>query len=143
MLSNSSKYAIKAVLFLALNTTQDKKLMVKDIFEPINVPQAYIAKLLQELSRKQIISSSRGSMGGFYLTKANRTHTIMDIIRALDTEKGIETCLLSLKYCDDNKPCPLHHSMDPYRSKLLSNLSAKTIEELSNGIKAGETFLPV
>ena len=143
MLSKSSKYAIKAVLFLALNTTKDKKLMVKDIFEPINVPQAYIAKLLQELSRKQIISSSRGSKGGFFLSKANRTHTIMDIIRALDTEKGMETCLLSLKYCDDKKPCPLHQIMDPYRSELLGKLTEKTIEELSNEIKAGKTFLPL
>ena len=143
MLSNSSKYAIKAVLFLALNTTQDRKLMVKDIFEPINVPQAYIAKLLQELSRKQIISSSRGSKGGFYISKANRTHTIMDIIIALDTEKGIGTCLLSLKNCDDKKPCPLHNIMDPYRSKLLSRLTEKTIEELSNEIKSGKTFLPL
>ncbi len=67
MFSNSSKYAIKAVLFLALNSNEDKKIMVKDIANPINVPQAYIAKLLQELSRQNVISSTRGPKGGFYL----------------------------------------------------------------------------
>ena len=78
MLSNSSKYAIKAVLFLALNTNDNKKVMVKDISEPINVPQAYIAKLLQELSRKQIISSTRGPKGGFYFDSIMRQKPIDD-----------------------------------------------------------------
>ena len=54
MVSNSSKYAIKGVLFLALHSNEENKIAVKDISEPINVPQAYIAKLLQELSRENI-----------------------------------------------------------------------------------------
>lgn len=117
--------------------------MVKDISGPINVPHAYVAKLLQELSRKNIISSSRGFKGGFYLSVVNKQHTLMDIIRALDSEKGMDTCLLSLKYCDEKKPCPLHKMMDPFRSKLLSKLNEKTIEALAAGISTGETYLPL
>ena len=55
MFSNSSKYAIKAVLFLAVNSSKDNRIMVKDMAVPVNAPQAYLAKLLQELSRKEII----------------------------------------------------------------------------------------
>ncbi len=58
MLSNSSKYALKAVLFLALHTDENNKMMVKDISARTNVPKAYIAKLLQELSKRNIISST-------------------------------------------------------------------------------------
>ena len=65
MLSNSSKYAIKAVLFLSLNSSEIKWVMVKVIAKPINILQAYIAKLLQELSKQKIISSTRGPKGGF------------------------------------------------------------------------------
>ncbi|MGB5667311.1 MAG: Rrf2 family transcriptional regulator, partial [Maribacter sp.] len=80
MLSNSSKYAIKAVLYLALNSNETKKVMVKNIAGPINVPKPYIAKLLQELSKQRIISSTRGPKGGFYLDKANRKNSIMSIV---------------------------------------------------------------
>ena len=66
MFSTSSKYAIKAVLFLALHTNESKKLMVKDIYKSINVPKAYLAKLLQDLSRHNIVSSTRGPKGGFF-----------------------------------------------------------------------------
>ena len=69
MFSNSSKYAIKAVLYLAMNSSKDEKVMAKDISEPINVPQAYIAKLLQQLSKHEIVSSLKGPKGGFYLSE--------------------------------------------------------------------------
>ena len=68
MFSNSSKYVIKAILFLAVKSGEDNRVMVKEMAQPINVPQAYLAKLLQELSRKDIISSKKGPNGGFYLS---------------------------------------------------------------------------
>lgn len=143
MLSISSKYAIKAVLFLSLNSNDNKKVMVKDISGPINVPQSYIAKLLQELSRKDIISSTRGPKGGFYLSHKNREHTIMDIINALDTEKNLETCQLSLNKCDDDKPCPLHDILYHSRSNIIKNLQNTSIKDLSLKVKLGKAFLPL
>ena len=116
MLSNSSKYAIKAVLFLALNSSEEKKIMVKDISKPINVPQAYIAKLLQVLVKAKIVSSVRGPKGGFYLDETNLTHDVMSIINVIDGEKKMSSCLLSLKKCNEEKPCPLHDILSPSRN---------------------------
>ena len=83
MLSNSSKYAIKGVLFLALHSSEENKVMVKDISNPINVPLAYLAKLLQELSKENIISSARGPKGGFYLSEQNRNQPIINILKIM------------------------------------------------------------
>lgn len=143
MFSNSSKYAIKAVLFLALNSNENKKVMVKDIAKPINVPKPYIAKLLQELSRQDIISSTRGPKGGFYLSEENKNQTLMCIINTIDGEKKISACLLSLEQCDEDKPCPLHKIAYPYRSKLLMNLQSKTINDLCKEVRLGNAFLPL
>ena len=74
MLSKSSKYAIKAVLFLAIHSSEENKVIVKDIAKPTNVPQAYIAKLLQELVKAEIVTSVRGPKGGFYLNETNLGH---------------------------------------------------------------------
>ena len=89
MLSNSSKYALKAVLYLALNSDESNKLMVKDVARSIKVPQAYIAKLLQELSRRGVVSSTRGPKGGFYLNEDNLKRPLIDIIIPIDGEKRI------------------------------------------------------
>lgn len=143
MFSNSTKYAIKAVLYLAIHSSETKRIMVKDISKPINVPQAYIAKLLQELSKQNIISSARGRQGGFYLSHANRKQSIMSIIDVIDGENKFNSCMLSLKECDKDKPCPLHNVVFSSKSNLIKSLESKSVHELSQDVKSGNSFLPL
>ncbi|MBT8303080.1 MAG: Rrf2 family transcriptional regulator [Bacteroidia bacterium] len=143
MLSKSTKYALKAVLFLAVNSSENSKVMVKDIAKPINVPQAYIAKLLQKLSKENIISSSRGPKGGFYLSEGDRQHSVLSIIIAIEGEKKLTNCLLNLKKCNEFKPCPLHNKISSIRSELLQSFGEMKIDELSQEIKAAQAFLPL
>ena len=143
MISNSSKYAIKAVLFLALHSKEDHKIMVKDIAKPINVPQAYIAKLLQELVKENIISSTRGPKGGFYLNKENESQPVINILNIIDGENRFTSCMLSLEKCNEDKPCPLHAILSPSRKKILKILNEKTIKELALDVEQGNSYLPL
>ncbi|GAA3601323.1 RrF2 family transcriptional regulator [Flavivirga amylovorans] len=143
MLSNSSKYAIKAVLFLALNASEKKKVMVKNISKPINVPQAYIAKLLQPLVKEKIVSSARGPKGGFYLDETNLEQPIISIVNIIDGEKRLNSCLMSLKKCNEEKPCPLHNELSASRAQILNNLRSRTIKDLVKEVKLGNAFLPL
>jgi len=143
MISNSSKYAIKAVLFLAMHSSEEKKIMVKDIADPINVPMAYIAKLLQELAKQKLISSTRGPKGGFYLSKEDKGRNIMEIINIIEGEKKLNSCLLSLEHCNEENPCPVHHLINQSRNILIKNLKIKTINELALDVKRGKSTLPL
>lgn len=143
MFSNSSKYAIKAVLYLALHSNEDNKIMVKNFSDKIHVPHAYIAKILQELSKHQVISSTKGPKGGFFLSEDNKQQPLRSIIEIIDGEDRLTNCLLSLESCSDNKPCPLHNMAAPLRAKLLQSLSEKTIYDLAKDIKEGKSFLPI
>ena len=143
MFSNSTKYALKAVLFLALHSDESKRVMVKDMHEKINAPQSYLAKLLQELSRHDLVSSTRGPKGGFYLSDANKKEPIAKIINVIDGKKRLESCLLSLEDCNHEKPCPLHGLFMPTRSKLVQSLERKTIADLATDLKNKKTFLPL
>ena len=143
MFSNSVKYALKAVLFLAVHSDEDHKIMAKDIAKSINVPQAYIAKLLQELTKQKIVSSTKGIYGGFYLTNLNAEQPVINIIEAIDGPYKMNSCLLSLENCNEQVPCPLHHIANPMRSQLIENLRIKAIEDLAEEIKSGITFLPL
>lgn len=143
MFSNSSKYAIKAVLFLALKSSKENKVMVKDIAEPINVPQAYIAKLLQELVKANIVSSQKGPKGGFYLSEENLRNSVLDIINIIDGENKHSACMISLEACDEANPCPLHAFFSPSRNHILKTLRNQTIYDLMLSVKSGNTFLPL
>lgn len=143
MFSNSSKYALKAVLFLALHSNEEHKIMVKDFYERINVPKAYLSKLLQELTRQNVVSSSRGPKGGFYLSEANQKLPLMRVIDVIDGPRRMTSCMLSLEDCDEDKPCPLHAIFQPPRAKLIHNLRKMTIRELSKDLEAKRAFLPL
>ena len=143
MLSNSSKYALKAVLYLAVNSSESNKILAKNISAPINVPQAYIAKLLQELSRHNIVSSTRGPHGGFYINAQNRQTPLIDIITVIDGENRLNSCLLSVQSCNSEKPCPLHNFAGPFRTALIKNLEKNTIGDMAKDVKSGKSFLPL
>ncbi|MBT8245701.1 MAG: Rrf2 family transcriptional regulator [Winogradskyella sp.] len=143
MFSNSTKYAIKAVLYLAVHSSEQHKIVINDIAEPINVPKAYLAKLLQELSRQSIISSTKGLKGGFYLSNKDRERNIKDIIDVIDGEDRLNSCLLSLKDCDSKNPCSLHHLAYSQKQIILDNFKSKSLNDLAMHLKSGKSVLPL
>ena len=143
MLSNSSKYALKAVLYLAVNSSKTKKILAKNISKPTNIPKPYLSKILQELAKHDIVSSVRGPHGGFYLSDKNRAQPVMLIVDVIDGKKRIESCMLSLEDCNENKPCPLHELVGPMRTKFIKSLENKTIEALASALKNKKAFLPL
>ena len=143
MLSNSSKYAIKGVLYLALNSNTDHKILVRDIYERVHVPEAYLAKLLQELSRHDIISSTRGPKGGFYLSEEDRKRTLMEIEKVIDGEKRVNSCVMGIRNCNMDNPCVLHKLVGSNKSKFIKVLENTTILDLIKGKEDVEEFFPL
>jgi len=141
MLSNSSKYAINAVLYLAVHSDGSKKISAREIAETINIPSPFLSKLFQVLSRKNVISSSKGPGGGFYMTKENLNLNLIEIIKHIDGIENFEDCVLGLKKCSSEKPCPIHHSIQPLKKQLLRDLNENSIASFAKKVKAGETFL--
>ena len=67
MLSNTSKYAIRAVIYLALFSTKEKKVGIKQVSSELDIPSPFLGKILQLLARHHILGSTKGPNGGFYL----------------------------------------------------------------------------
>lgn len=141
MLSNASKYAINAVLFLALNTHEDRKVSVKEIAANIDAPVPFLAKLLQDLARKGVISSSKGPNGGFYLTDENKSQKLLVVIDQVDGMSKLKECVLGLTNCSNEKPCPVHSLLQPLRKNFLNELSSNSITEFAKKVQEGKTFL--
>lgn len=128
MFSKSAKYAIKAVIYLALHTDEENKVLVRDMHREVNVSESYLAKLLQDLSRHGVISSSKGRGGGFYLSAANRKHTLMDVIKVIEGPEPIHACVLGISSCDSDNPCALHHLVGPGKMAFNRVLETTTLD---------------
>ncbi len=143
MFSKSAKYAIKAVIYLALRTDEQKKVLVRDMHREVNVSESYLAKLLQDLSRHGIISSAKGRGGGFYLSMENRRHTLMEVVKVIDGEDAILSCALGIRSCDAQNPCVVHHLIGPSKMDLNRVLESTTLQALVEGISDANPIFPL
>ncbi len=141
MISNSSKYAIRAVVFLAIHTNEQHKMSAKYIAEKIDVPAPFLAKTLQLLTKKQLISSTKGPKGGFFLSQKDRHNTMLDIIYCIDGLDKFRTCFLGLSACSDDNPCPTHHLVAPFRQNFINEVGKKTVQTLAEETASGKTFI--
>ncbi|MDY7396688.1 Rrf2 family transcriptional regulator [Aureibaculum sp. 2210JD6-5] len=141
MLSKSSTYAIRAVLYLSLYSNEEKKVSPKSIAEHINIPAPFLAKTLQELTKRNIISSKKGRAGGFYLTDKNKLNTLISVVDAIDGLDKFQECSLGLPVCGNKNPCPIHHLIAPLRNRLTEELTEKTIADYTKELKKGKTHV--
>jgi len=138
MLSATCKYAIRAVIFIASRPDQKTNTGLKQIAEKLIIPQPYLAKILQVLSRKKILHSSKGPHGGFHLLIPAEKLTLMDIIEAIDGGGFFDSCYVTGEKCNFDKPdngvCILHNDLRKEKDNLAKFFSSKTIEDLVNQV---------
>jgi Rrf2 family protein len=82
-ISAKGEYAIKAVLDLALHRDRDL-IPIQEIAAREAIPQRYLEQVLLSLKRAGILTSKRGSTGGYHLTKAPEEITIGAVLRAVE-----------------------------------------------------------
>lgn len=137
MFSKTCEYAIRALIFIAQKSTDGTRIGIKEIAEGIDSPEHFIAKILQNLSRRKLVQSAKGPNGGFYLEQEDLKITIADIVKAVDGEELFSGCALGLKQCSESHPCPIHHEFKKFRKELYNmlenaNLLAFTQQDITN-----------
>lgn len=141
MFSKACEYGIRAVIFICSQNKYGKKLGVKDICKEIDAPEFFTAKVLQSLARKNIISSSKGPTGGFFISPEQEKLKAIDLVIAIDGDKIFRGCALGLKHCSESNPCPIHNQFKVIRESLTQMLTDKTIEELAEEVENGQATL--
>lgn len=142
MFSKACEYAIRAMICLAACSKKGERLTLTKIAGKTDSPQAFTAKVLQQLSKAGLIDSMKGPNGGFSLPAAKaRKVKLSHVVKAIDGDAIYTGCGLGLKECSDKRPCPLHDHFRQVRKDLRRMLEGTSIEELSRGLKEGSTFM--
>jgi len=138
MLSNTSKYAIRAVIYLALYASSQKKTGIKEISEELNIPSPFLGKILQLLAKHQVLESTKGPHGGFCLKKPAIDISLMEIIEIIDGADSFETCVIRTSKCSQDTPCSLHDKIAPYRKGIKSLFITESIADLASEFRKGD-----
>ena len=141
MFSKACEYAIRAMLFIAQKSENGGNIGIKEISKGIDAPEHFLAKILQDLSRKDIVQSIKGPNGGFYLTDSARKTTLAEIVKAVDGDNLFTGCGLGLKICSEKNPCPLHDEFKIIRKKIYYMLESATVAEFNLELMKGVRYL--
>jgi len=142
MFSKTCEYAIRASIFIATQSYQNKRVTIKDIAEKINSPKSFTAKILQVLAKNNIVQSIQGIGGGFEIPKETINQiNLAQIVTAIDGDSIFTSCGLGIDHCSEEHPCPLYKKFIGIREELVFMLKNTNLEEMALDIKSGDSFL--
>ena len=142
MFSRACEHGIKAVIFIASQSIEGKRVKIGDIVEHTGTPEHFTAKVLGALTRANLINSHKGPVGGFDIeTSRMKEIKVIEIVLAVDGDSIFNGCGLGLKECSNEEPCPMHNNFVKVRGELKKMLNNTSIYDLSMGIKSGITTL--
>lgn len=134
MLSNTCKYAVRALIYLGKFSADGTKIGIKKISADLEIPTPFLGKILQNLVKQKILVSTKGPNGGFGLGKKVDEISLYDIVRIVDGDDFFRNCLIGLQPCAthaaDEKPCPVHARFGPIRAQLMQFYQETTIKEI-------------
>ena len=86
--TSKSRYAVVAMAELA--RSGDRPLPVKELAERRDIPDQFLEQLFSTLRRSGLLTSHRGSKGGYTLSRPADEITILEVVQALDGKVGQE-----------------------------------------------------
>ncbi len=141
MLSLTCKTAIKAVIFLASKNKNTSKSSLKEVAEFINASEHSVGKILQVLVKENIINSTKGPTGGFFISNLQLKKTLLEVVYAIDGPEVFNGCGLGLQKCSANHPCPIHDEFKTVRDGFKELCKQKTIQDLGMHVQEGISYL--
>ena len=139
LFSKACEYALKIMIYLGSIREEGTRAGLRDIAGAINSPEAFTAKILQQLVKSDLLQSVRGPSGGFRVK--NKPVSLMKIVVAIDGEGVLKNCVLGLEKCSNKSPCPVHDKFVAVRDHLKGVLMSTHLSDLEHGVLQGNRFL--
>ena len=128
-LTRAAEYAMRVMIHLA-SQTDGTRVRLKSLADESGVPENFLAKLLQSLSKAELVLSQRGPTGGFELAPHARAATMLDVLQAIEGPVALNVCL-GESGCERQKWCPAHEVWTRAQSAMVDELRKSTLGELA------------
>lgn len=129
MISQTTEYALRAIVVLA--ESGDQQMTTEQLSARTKVPLGYLAKVMQQLARRGLVTSRRGLHGGFRLLNDPESITMLDVVTVVQPMNRHKACPLNMGSGEHGSElCPLHHRLDSIVSLVEKELLKTTIATL-------------
>ena len=122
MLTRGGEYAVRCVLYLAAGRETNQVVSKKEVARAMNIPESFMAKVAQTLSRAGIIQITQGARGGYRLLKDPAALSLLQVVEAVDGEIYLNECIMSPESCRRSPFCGVHKIWETARQRLRQTL---------------------
>ncbi len=127
--SQACKYCIRAVLYMAEHGNS-RPLLSRQIAQGLEIPEPFLAKILQHLVRQGLLRSFKGRGGGFMLARPASRISLWEVIKAVEGNHFDKECVLGLSECSAENPCVLHDHWSRAKEELMEVLRRQSAQEV-------------
>ena len=138
--SKTCEHAIRALSYLASRSSGDLCL-VDEIAEAEDLPRPFTSKILRDLVRAGVLTSSRGPGGGYALARDPDDVSLLEIQQIVDSTDHLNRCAVGLELCNDEAPCPLHDEFKPLRQSIRVYLEETTLAQMAGALRRKRAIL--
>jgi Rrf2 family protein len=129
-ITRAADYAVRVMVHLA-GLPAGSCVARPNLTRATDTPDSFLAKVLQQLVQAGMITSRRGSGGGFRLAVSADTVSLLDVIEAIEGPTRLNICLDSGLSCERKSWCAAHVVWVEAQSALEGVLRAASIAELA------------
>ena len=137
LLSKACEYGIRTALHLSSCATCGN-VPVRSVSDALGIPYHFLAKVVQTLTQKGIVASTRGPKGGISLARPAYQIKLREIVVAVDGPRIFTECVLGLPNCGSDKPCPLHADWTGARDRIHRMFDHVSLAEIAERMEAGD-----
>lgn len=130
-LTRQGEYAIRTVYALAAREGQ--VMTQREIARLQDIPEAFLAKIAQALSRAGIVVNMRGAQGGMALARPAREITLRDVVEAVEGPVTLNECLKAPGSCARQQTCSVHPVWVRAQRAMLRELERVSFAQLVQG----------
>lgn len=128
--SKSFGYALRGILYIAVSSNDNARIQLAEIAEKLHIPRHFLGKVMRKLAEEGVINSMKGPYGGFSINEGTMKTPLRKLINITGEGEGFQTCVLRLRRCNSQNPCPLHEEVELLRSRWQSLLASTTVGDL-------------
>ena len=129
-LTRGAEYAVRAMTYLA-RYPEGHVASLHEIGEAQDIPESFLAKILQILVHAGLAVSQRGAHGGFALARPAEQITMRDVIEAVDGPISVNLCTLDPEECRRSGNCEVHKAWLRAQEQLMDVLGGVTLSSLA------------
>ncbi len=144
MFSTTCEYALRALVRLS-QMPEGTAVLGRDLAQHADIPANYLSKILLALRNAGILTTARGTGGGYRLRKSPDEIRLIQVVELFDGARARPDCLLGIKDCSDENPCPAHNAWRDVRNIYINFLETTTLAQISEPVNGSSPHprLPV